>query len=343
MKEVLTIEKTVVWLGEKFLSEAFHFSERSLLILDDGVSYPLPLHLCDHVIRVPGGEGVKSRTVLIRLQDELLANEFSKDTHIVVCGGGATLDLAGFLAATYAYGVRLTYIPSTLLGMCDGAIGGKNGLNIGRVKNAIGTIYHPKRVIIDVSLLETLPLHELNNGIIEMIKHATLDSLPSLLRLESHIQAMQQKEPVVLLEEIQKSMLVKKRYVEGVSLRELVHFGHTFGHAIEALEDFYISHGQAVALGCLAESYMALLLGELSSEDFETLKRVIYSVQMPLELTRKFSHAEWNEVFGSARFVLLQGIGKVYEKMVEISQDVVEEAIDWVQEEAVAKHAFVNS
>ena len=333
MKEVLTIEKTVVWFGESFLQEAFHFSERSVLILDEKVTAPLPLHFCDHVIRVPGGEGIKTRTSWTQLQDELLAKDFSRDTHIIACGGGATLDLVGFLAATYAYGVRLTYIPSTLLGMCDGAIGGKNGINVGKVKNAIGTIYHPKRVIIDVSLLEKLPLHELNNGIIEMIKHAILDRESSLLRLEGRIRAIQRKESKILLEEIEKSMLVKKRYMEGVSLRGFVHFGHTFGHAIEALEDFYISHGQAVALGILAESYMAFLLNELPKEDFQLIKRVISSVGIPLALSKKFSLSQWKEVFGSPRFVLLQGIGSVHEKMVEISQDVVEEAIEWIQEE----------
>ena len=185
------------------------------------------------------------------------------------------LDLVGFVAATFQRGLPYYAVPTTLLAMVDASIGGKNGVNVLDVKNLIGTIYHPEKIFIDVSFLETLPYFEMQNGVVEMIKHALLDGHESVAILEKDLERLLKKEKEVLIRAISKNVQFKKEVVEASAKtprkRDLLNFGHTIGHALEALEGFTISHGQAVAMGILAECRLAYQLGLLSKENLERI------------------------------------------------------------------------
>ena len=209
----------------------------------------------DEIITVDAGEAIKSRDAKALLEDKLIQFQAGPDAHIVAVGSGTILDLVGFTASTYCRGVAYTAVPTTLLGMVDAAIGGKNGINTPTCKNRIGTLYQPDRIFIDVNFLSTLPLIELQNGCVEMAKNALLDSsiAPAFKEALPHILAGDRE---LTKRAIQESIQVKLRIIkeseQNPERRHLLNLGHTIGHAIEVLEHFQISHGQAVAIGLMA-------------------------------------------------------------------------------------------
>lgn len=199
------------------------------------------------------GEGAKCRSVKAMLEDEILSLGVDKSTCIVGYGGGVALDLAGFIAATLHRGVHLAFIPTTLLAQVDACLGGKNGVNTPLGKNLIGTLYHPEIICIDTGYLEGLSSDQIREGSAEMIKHALLAD-PSLLG-----------QPLSR-ELILRNLEIKQSFIEGQ--RDSLNFGHTVGHAIEALSGYTISHGEAVLKGMWVEALMSGC-GELDFLDSE--------------------------------------------------------------------------
>lgn len=310
----MTIQK----IGFGILQEHIPSSCRCVLLYDEKIDerHLAPLkRACAHAIPLPGGEGVKSRAAVEACQDSLLAHGFGKDTYLIACGGGATVDLAGFIASTYCRGIRLCLIPSTLLAMCDASIGGKNGINVGGIKNIVGTVYPPELVITDLALLEGLQESEFKNGLVEMAKHALLDSEVTLDRFEKRLEKLITRAPKVLQEELELSIEIKKRYVS--TQRDMLNFGHTIGHALEALEQFRCTHGQAVAFGMMQESSIAHQMGQLSKKEFERVERLMHALDLPA-CTPTYSDEEWLTVLRKDKkatreevhFVCLQAIGK---------------------------------
>ncbi|MBS0656411.1 MAG: 3-dehydroquinate synthase [Verrucomicrobia bacterium] len=293
-------------------------------------------------LTVSGGEAVKNLATYESLALRLIQEGIGSDCVIVACGGGATLDLAGFLAATYCRGVRLCFIPSTLLAMTDAAIGGKNGLDLHAIKNIIGTIYHPDLVIIDIDLLRSLPAVEMQNGLVEMAKHALLDNKASCDRFMKALPALKAKNKEALIAEIERSTSIKMRFVSEAILhperRHLLNFGHTIGHAIESLEHFQCSHGQAVARGILVESYLAKLLSYLPESEYQYIEALIRALELPMRLA-SFPHEQWLQALqrdkkadqGRPRFVLPREVGRfVHEEgacVVEVPQEPLFQAI----------------
>ncbi len=177
----------------------------------------------------------------------LLKNKIQrKHSLIIAIGGGVTLDLVGYVAATYKRGVDVLYVPTTLLAMVDVAVGSKNTINVGAVKNAIGTFNSPQKVIIDINYLTTLDQRNFNNGMAEVIKHGAIKNLTIIEQLLT--------EDYDLLTLIKQSIMVKKYFIEhdnyDLGIRQSLNFGHTIGHAIEAYYQYgtYL-HGEAIAIG----------------------------------------------------------------------------------------------
>lgn len=233
------------------------------IITDDTVRHLYGSYFPWPIFSFPPGDASKNRQTKEHLEDLLLENGFSTDTLIVGLGGGVVLDLAGFLAATFCRGVPLVLIPTTLVGMVDAAIGGKNGVNTPLGKNKIGTIYHPSQVFIDPRFLKTLPPEEIDNGRVEMKKIFLLKA-PEFLQ-EPSLEA-----------QIWKAIELKRRIVAqdplGVGLRHLLNLGHTVGHALETLSCYQLSHGKAVAAGIVIESRIALEMGILSQKSFHQIE-----------------------------------------------------------------------
>lgn len=256
------------------------------------------------IIEVPSGEKAKTREVKQLVEDELLEKGYGRDTVIVAVGGGALLDLAGFVASTYMRGVDLILVPTTLLAMVDAAIGGKTGVNTPHGKNMIGTIYHPKMIIADLTTLDTLPEKEFQNGFSEIYKMGLIAD-PSILEendLEELIlKTAQAKINIVQLDPTEKG------------LRRILNFGHTIGHALEACSGYTLSHGEAVAMGCVTESYLSFLMGHLNLEDYQKIESKFPHFNLPknydrasLLIAMNFDKKKEKE---NVRFVMIDRIG----------------------------------
>jgi 3-dehydroquinate synthase len=236
------------------------------------------------VFEVPRGEKAKTREVKRRIEDELLASGYGRDTVILGLGGGSVTDLAGFIASTYLRGVALILIPTSLLAMVDASIGGKTAVDTPLGKNLIGSFYPPKAIVSDLDTLQTLPEKEKQNGLSEIIKMGLIFDSDILIQLAS-VDAL---EPLVR-KACQAKIAVTTQDPWDRGLRRILNFGHTIGHALEAASRFEISHGEAVAIGCIAESYLSKKLGYLSQDQFLQIKDIYSTHLNPLVLPKDYN------------------------------------------------------
>lgn len=286
----------------------------------------------------PPGEKYKTRKTKESIEDKLTKEGFGRDTVIVGLGGGVVTDLAGFVAATYCRGVRLVFIPTTLLGMVDAAIGGKNGVNTPKAKNRIGTIYFPELVLIDTDFLKSLSQKEMLMGGAEILKYGLIGD-PSLFQDLSKLFSSIEKT-------IEKSIAVKRRVVdedpEERGLRRILNFGHTIGHALETIENYKISHGEAVAIGLLVESYISHLMGYLNGPNFHKIERLFASSDFNLKISGRVTKQKMMAAMAldkkakgkSPRFVLIEDIGKVVpfdgEYCTSLPKEILDLALEWM-------------
>jgi len=300
----------------------------------------------------PAGEAHKTRETKQKLEDLMLSKGYARDTCVIAVGGGVVSDLAGFLAATYCRGISSIYVPTTLLAMVDASIGGKTGVNTPYGKNLIGSFHQPTAVFMDIETLKSLNPREWTNGITEVIKHSLIANSKLYSLLEDSAQNLREN-PELLMKLIYESCLIKKAIVEQdekeQGLRQLLNYGHTIGHAIESLENYEISHGEAVAIGLLVESKLSVECGFLNEQDLSSLDELLKAYQLPLKTQAFKDKAKLMALFkmdkkslaGEAHFVLLDEIGKAhtrdghYSFAVNLQQ--LNNALDW------AERRFQNS
>lgn len=263
------------------------------------------------LIPIKSGEQNKTRVAKEALENELFKKKIQRDDVFAVVGGGVAIDLAGFVASTYMRGAPLVLIPTTLLAMVDAAIGGKTGVDTSFGKNTIGSFYLPKAVFIEADFLKTLPAKEMKNGLSEILKYgliASVDIWQRCAKWETEI-------AFLIRASIRcKMTIIQEDFEEKSGLRRSLNFGHTVAHALELISHYTIAHGEAVAIGCMAESYLSHLLGYLSSEILEQ----ILSMYRNLGYTfRKFDERALANAMaidkkakgGEPRFVLIDRIG----------------------------------
>ncbi len=272
---------------------------------------------------VPDGEEQKSLETAGRLYNELSDCHAERTTPILALGGGVIGDLAGFVAATYLRGVPLVQIPTTLLAQVDSSIGGKVALDHGRLKNKIGAFYQPRLVVSDIAALSTLSAEELSDGLAEVIKYAVIRDREFFAYLEENLDGIRSLDGSILEAVVFKSARIKAEVVEkdelDFGLRHILNYGHTLGHAIEAVSDFKVRHGQAVAIGMVAAGRISSKLNILSKDEQIRLKRLIQRAGLPTEIpnlnvekiTRAMEHDK-KILGGKIRFVLPKSIGKVF-------------------------------
>ncbi len=269
----------------------------------------------------PAGEGSKSREMKAQLEDELFHHKCGKDTAIIAMGGGVTTDLSGFLASTFCRGVPLILVPTTLLGMVDAVIGGKTGVNTPFGKNLVGTYYPAGHIFIDTTTLTTLPEKEWRNGLAEILKHGLIRSPLLFDKLITHQDKWAARDPEFLQEVIYDSFLIKKEVVEADfqenGYRRTLNFGHTIAHAIENLENYQISHGEAVAIGMLVEGMLSHRLGYLTKPQWEQIEQAVKMFAFPLQISPSITFEALVAAMtldkkaknAKPRFVLLESIG----------------------------------
>jgi len=230
-----------------------------------------------HCFEVPSGEASKSIAMWNRVMDFAFTGPLKRNTPLIAVGGGVTGDLAGFAAASLMRGLPLYHVPTTLLAMVDSAIGGKTGINHAFGKNTIGAFYHPRAVLFDTAFLETLPQREWLCGISEVLKYGYIAD-PDLLRNGAALANPAKRTPELLHHVIERSVRIKSGVVatdaREAGRRAWLNFGHTFGHALEALDNYRnINHGEAVYAGMIAALFVSRRLGyEVSDEPLLQLK-----------------------------------------------------------------------
>ena len=217
---------------------------------------------------VPAGEAAKSLREASHLYDELVRRKADRHTLIIALGGGVVGDLAGFVAATFARGLPLVMVPTTLLAQVDSSVGGKVGINHPGAKNMIGSFYQPAGVWIDTDTLGTLPERELRCGLAEVVKYGVILDREFFASLERDIDAIAGRDGAAMRQIVTTSCRLKAKVVtqderEETGMRAILNFGHTIGHAIEAVAgyDGPFQHGEAVAVGMVAETRIAERLG----------------------------------------------------------------------------------
>ncbi len=212
-------------------------------------------------ISVKSGDASKSLSEVDRVVSLMLENGCTRKTLLICVGGGMMTDLGGFIASVFMRGIPCVLVPTTLLGMVDAAIGGKTAVNVGAKKNMIGTITHPQSVLIDTDLLASLPDAQLSEGLSEIIKIAAIVDHPFFEWLEEVMPQILKRHPIILEECVLRAVTAKVNIVQADEHdrdeRLLLNFGHTVGHAVEALSEYKISHGNCVSIGTVAEMKLA--------------------------------------------------------------------------------------
>ncbi len=273
------------------------------------------------VLTLPAGEQEKSLESASTLYTRLSDLAADRTTAIIALGGGVIGDLAGFVAATYLRGLPFVQVPSSLLAQVDSSIGAKVGVNLARIKNQIGTFYNPVLVVSDIEILKTLPQQEFINGLAEVIKSAAIGDEHLFEMLEAEMEDVLERREGILEEIIYRSVLVKRKAVLADQFdfyqRHVLNFGHTVGHAIEAVSGFGVEHGQAVAAGMLAAARISHEMGMLTRREAYRLEALIQKAGLanqpfnhdPEEIIEAIGHDKKIHD-GRLRFVLIKGPGQ---------------------------------
>ena len=273
------------------------------------------------LFEIPAGESHKTLATVATIYHAMLEARIERSTVVVGLGGGVIGDMAGFAASTILRGVPFVQIPTTLLAMVDASVGGKTGFNHASGKNLIGTFYHPIAVLIDPATLLTLPPSTLSEGLAECIKHEIIRDAAGFESLKHQIHRALQLDLDYLAELIAHNVSIKARVVEADPTergeRAHLNLGHTFGHAIEKVSQFTVSHGVAVALGICAAARVAMELGLLTDEDRVRIERLLQSANLPtraigdldLDAVIDAMHSDKKVEGGTIRLVLPQCIG----------------------------------
>ena len=234
---------------------------------------------------VPDGEAAKTADVAARLWSQLAKGGVTRSDCVVGIGGGATTDLAGFVAATWLRGVQVVLVPTTLLGMADAAVGGKTAIDIAAGKNLVGAFHSPAGVLADLATLETLPRADYVAGLAEVIKAGFIADPVILDLVQQDPGGATVPHGRHARELIERAIRVKAGVVSAdlteQGLREILNYGHTLGHAIERVEEYRFRHGDAVAIGMVYVAELARLAGRLDEPTSKLHREVLASVGLP--------------------------------------------------------------
>jgi 3-dehydroquinate synthase len=277
-------------------------------------------------IEIPDGEKYKNLDWANSIYTALLINSFDRKSALVALGGGVIGDLTGFAAATFMRGVPFVQVPTTLLAMVDSSVGGKTGVNHPMGKNMIGAFYQPKKVLMDLGVLSTLPKEELLSGMAEVIKYGVIWDAGLFEYLGENRDRILALDPGALAHVVRRSCEIKAEVVskderEG-GLRAILNFGHTVGHAIETAENYTMRHGHAIAIGMVYASRLAHRTGLCDASVPERVEELIRSYGLPADLSALARKPSVTELMGTmqldkkaeggkVKFVLPKKIGEV--------------------------------
>jgi len=292
-----------------------HYGERALQALQSTGKAVLHINL-------PDGEAHKNGQTLNLIFDALLAHPCDRKVVLIALGGGVLGDMAGFAAACYMRGVRFIQVPTTLLAQVDSSVGGKTAINHPQGKNMIGAFYQPVAVEIDTDVLRTLPPREIAAGLAEVIKYGAIMDAEFFAWCEQHVEALRALDNEAIQTAIQRSCELKAQVVgqdeRESSLRAILNFGHTFGHAIEAAMGYGAwLHGEAVGCGMVLAAELSARLYGLPRSDVDRIRALVQAIgcpvmppDFPLERWLSLMRVDKKTEAGQLRFVLLLKLGQ---------------------------------
>ena len=245
------------------------------------------------LLAFPAGEENKNRNVWADLTDRMLSSGFGRDSAVLALGGGVTGDLAGFVAATYLRGLPLVHLPTSLLAMIDSSVGGKTGVDTPAGKNLVGAFLQPRVVVADTETLRTLPTEHLRSGLAEAVKHGAIADTGYFDWIAEHADSLVRGDAAAMIPLIQRSVEIKAHVVEAdereSGLRKTLNFGHTIGHAVEALSNFELLHGEAIAIGMVVEASLGEALQVTEVGAARRIRAVLERIGLPSALPAGFA------------------------------------------------------
>jgi len=294
------------------------------------------------LITVPAGERSKGLKTVEACSDQLAAHRLERKSFVVALGGGVVGDLAGFVAASYLRGIAFVQVPTTLLAQVDSSVGGKVGVNLKAGKNLVGAFYQPRLVLCDLETLGTLPLREFRAGLAEVIKYGIIYDGELFERLERDMPKLLRRDPGTLATVVARCCEIKAEVVgkdehEG-GLRAILNFGHTIGHALEAISSYskYL-HGEAISIGQVAAAWLSSEILGLPRRDVDRIRELFERAGLPVEV--KLTHQQRRQLLaamrldkkvsgGEIKFVLARRIGKV-EYGIKLGTSLVEDILTY--------------
>lgn len=287
----------------------------------------------------PSGEEHKTRETKAMLEDAMLEKDFHRDCAVIAVGGGVVTDLAGFLAGTFARGVPFVNYATTLLAAADASVGGKTAVDTPRATNLIGLFNQPKKVYIDVAAWRTLPQRQISSGLAETIKHGCLARPGFFAYLEEKMEDLLALEPDACTRIARENCKIKYGVVmrdeRESGLREVLNLGHTVGRAVETLSGYRLLHGEAVAIGLIAQCRLSRGLGYMTERDELRVTELLQRAKLPTALPNyvnldalvKKLYTDKKVRDGKLRFVVQKGIGGVVEFSPGVFSTPIEEAV----------------
>jgi len=279
-----------------------------------------------NLIVLKAGEEYKVQATVDSMIERLLDMHADRTWTLVGVGGGVVTDMVGYVASVFLRGVSFGFVPTTVLGMVDAAIGGKNGIDVGVYKNMVGTINQPQFLLYDVTLLKTLPDNEWRNGFAEVIKHAAIMDAAMFKELEKRNVSFYQKNKLALQKLIQRNALLKAAVVKDDEFekdkRRLLNFGHTLGHAVE--KQYELMHGEAIAIGMTFAAKLSVDM--LHFKSAERLLKLIDQYGLPI--TAGYNKQKVFDVLLSDKkregeqmnFILLERVGKAVIRKISLKE-----------------------
>lgn len=273
------------------------------------------------IIEIEAGESIKNITTCVEIWSVLSDLGADRKSALINLGGGVITDIGGFIASTFKRGIDFINVPTTLLGMVDASIGGKNGVDLGTLKNQIGVINVPQLVLIDSVFLETLSQKEMRSGLAEMLKHGLIYDKKYWKEFQDLSKIDFADFDTLLYRSVEiKNEIVTQDPTEN-GIRKALNFGHTLGHAIESYfleSETPLLHGEAIAIGMILESHISMKKELLSKEEYYEIKSTLKSIYEEhtftvndIELIQKLLIHDKKNEYGKVQFALLKEIGKI--------------------------------
>ena len=279
------------------------------------------------ILSFPQGEKSKTFPTVETLSNQMVEKGFDRDSCVIALGGGVVNDLAGFVSSIYMRGIPVIQIPTTLLAMIDSSIGGKTGVNLNSGKNLIGTFHQPLAVFIDPYFLKTLPIKQIRNGLAEAIKYGIIRSRTLFNFIDKNLEKILKLDQKILKRLIENCVKIKTEIVEKdekeKGIRQILNYGHTFGHAMEKQSNYTLLHGFAISLGMVLANRIAVEKNILKQHDSDCIKNLLKKTGLPVytmhKPTLKDVQNDKKKHEKSINFILPTRIGEVIIHKIKIT------------------------